>query len=429
MKKIVLGYETIDPVTGAGWNFNGRLEPSSLEMSTEQMKNENRFTMMVYNTIIRPHTNQSDLWNSTLFHSANDSTVVRKNVKDIHDEHYFYPIMMGHLQVYVNYTDKISISNKVRNDLCTDRATLLLVFHLEGYVKYELEKIKALIEALNVPKKNVVLIHADYNTEKYQSMPFLYEPVNPFPYWVKKKYFEIATYTPKYLALCYNRTLRPYRVWFLGKLYREKLIDNINFSLGSPRSNNPNLSLETYVKRHNASHFSNDLRPDEIDFLLRHENVSTDSLDLIANNPAQMIVPTDYETSFVSLITETLVDHDLMFFSEKIYKPIAVGHPFIVLGNPGMLKKLRTFGFKTFHEFWDESYDLEQDLNLRMNKIISILHTLNKKSVIELQDMRHRMQSILIHNQKLLKDNYPDDSLYGDQTEIKDVLLRILETK
>jgi hypothetical protein len=212
-------------------------------------------------------------------------------------------------------------------------------------------------------------------------------------------------------------------------LHRAGLLPNINFSLGSTRANNLSLSMEDYIVAHNKSHFKNSITNEEIQFLLTCENTSTDQLNLIENNPAQMVVLDDYKTSFVSLITETLTDADIMFFSEKIYKPISVGHPFIVLGNPKMLQMLRQFGFKTFSDYWDESYDLEEDLEQRMIKIISIMHELNSKPVVELVAMRESMKNILEHNQKLLNEKYPINSEFGDQTEIKDILLRYTERK
>ena len=45
------------------------------------------------------------------------------------------------------------------------------------------------------------------------------------------------------------------------------------------------------------------------------------------------------------------------FITEKTFRPIACGHPFIVLGNNNILKTLHDLGFETFGSLWDESYD------------------------------------------------------------------------
>ena len=38
-------------------------------------------------------------------------------------------------------------------------------------------------------------------------------------------------------------------------------------------------------------------------------------------------------------------------------------HPFVMVSKKGTLKYLRDIGFKTFGDFWDESYDDEEDDN------------------------------------------------------------------
>ena len=49
--------------------------------------------------------------------------------------------------------------------------------------------------------------------------------------------------------------------------------------------------------------------------------------------------------------------------SEKIYKPLAYQHPFVVYGSEGTLRYLKRNGFETFSNLWDESYDdVENDL-------------------------------------------------------------------
>jgi hypothetical protein len=41
-------------------------------------------------------------------------------------------------------------------------------------------------------------------------------------------------------------------------------------------------------------------------------------------------------------------DSSNLFLTEKTFKPLALGMPFIVIGNPYILKRLRSLGYKTF---------------------------------------------------------------------------------
>ena len=49
--------------------------------------------------------------------------------------------------------------------------------------------------------------------------------------------------------------------------------------------------------------------------------------------------------------------NDTGFLTEKTFKPIMYGHPFILVTHPGALERLRKLGFETFPEWFDEGYD------------------------------------------------------------------------
>jgi hypothetical protein len=50
--------------------------------------------------------------------------------------------------------------------------------------------------------------------------------------------------------------------------------------------------------------------------------------------------------------------------------------PFILLGAARSLQHVKDMGFKTFGEFWDETYDLELDDKQRFNKIMSVIESI-----------------------------------------------------
>jgi hypothetical protein len=65
-----------------------------------------------------------------------------------------------------------------------------------------------------------------------------------------------------------------------------------------------------------------------------------------------------YKNSLLSFVTETIFSYYGLFITEKIFKPIVAGHPFIVLGQPGILSFLQELGYKTNFYGIDSSYDL-----------------------------------------------------------------------
>ena len=69
-----------------------------------------------------------------------------------------------------------------------------------------------------------------------------------------------------------------------------------------------------------------------------------------------------YETSQLTVVTESHFDQTGgMFITEKTFRPLLVGHPFMILGQKGTLEKLRSWGFETNFNGLDQSYDSVED--------------------------------------------------------------------
>jgi hypothetical protein len=103
--------------------------------------------------------------------------------------------------------------------------------------------------------------------------------------------------------------------------------------------------------------------------------------------------------------------------SEKTYKAIKMGMPFInFTSRPGILKHLRSLGFKTFNPIIDESYDyptfqhnstdpevLEKQYHDRFRKLLKELNRICAMSKQELEKLWNDCQPIVLHNLDLLR--------------------------
>jgi hypothetical protein len=83
-----------------------------------------------------------------------------------------------------------------------------------------------------------------------------------------------------------------------------------------------------------------------------------------------------YSDTYFSLVTETVFDYPYSFRTEKIWKPVAIGHPFIVASNAGYYRDLHRLGFKTFGHVVDESFDLIENNQDRLNRISQVVNDL-----------------------------------------------------
>jgi hypothetical protein len=86
------------------------------------------------------------------------------------------------------------------------------------------------------------------------------------------------------------------------------------------------------------------------------------------------LTPEPYVDTYFSLVTETIcAESPYSFRTEKIAKPLAVGHPFIVAANAGFYRDLHRLGFQTFGHVIDESFDSIDNAQDRLDRITNIV--------------------------------------------------------
>lgn len=119
----------------------------------------------------------------------------------------------------------------------------------------------------------------------------------------------------------------------------------------------------------------------------------------------------DYLKSYINLVTETEFEGNILFFTEKIVKPIISYQPFIVLSNPYYLKELKSMGFKTFSSIIDESYDDEVNDDVRLQKIFNEIERISKLSLEDMADLYKSVLHICIYNRNHLEKLSKQDVL------------------
>ena len=104
-----------------------------------------------------------------------------------------------------------------------------------------------------------------------------------------------------------------------------------------------------------------------------------------------------YIDTYFSLVTETVCDYPYSLRSEKIYKPIAMGHPFVAVANCGFYRDLRNAGFQTYHSLIDESFDTIDNNQDRLDRIAQVVKDL---CASDLNEFLVAAQSISKYNQQ-----------------------------
>jgi hypothetical protein len=109
-------------------------------------------------------------------------------------------------------------------------------------------------------------------------------------------------------------------------------------------------------------------------------------------------LPLHYSECFVAIVNETRFAQPTANFSEKILNTVRAFRPFVLFAPPKTLEYFRLLGFKTFGDFWDESYDYCENHEQRLMKIFKVIDYIDSLSLNETRDILAKMAPILEHN-------------------------------
>ena len=104
-----------------------------------------------------------------------------------------------------------------------------------------------------------------------------------------------------------------------------------------------------------------------------------------------------FYNSWLHIVTETYQVNGQTFFSEKIFKPIIYWQPFILIGAQYDLRSFRSFGYKTFHGIIDESYDVIQNSEERLEACIKEIERIINLSDEDIAKLYNDCYEILTH--------------------------------
>jgi hypothetical protein len=107
-----------------------------------------------------------------------------------------------------------------------------------------------------------------------------------------------------------------------------------------------------------------------------------------------------YAQTRFDVVLETLFDDTRWHLTEKIFRPIACAKPFVLVSTPGALQYLRSYGFETFGDVIDESYDDIVDPVARLQAVTDLLADLNCRDTTELDQIESRCKEIAQRNQQ-----------------------------
>jgi len=261
---------------------------------------------------------------------------------------------------------------------CNDQEPLDYKYY-ERYKFNEQSAWNTLLESCSIYKINqnlktypniydqTLLLHSEQrsmNLETYKKNDFI-----TIYYWchalLARDWFRYAEYIninkkTKKTFLIYNRAwagTREYRLKFADLLIDYNIVNDCQTSIVFVDQN-------TYYKNYKLTNSQWQPLHHFEQYFQNNITSSTSSADFTVE---------DYCATDIEVVLETLFDDDRLHLTEKSLRPIACGQPFILAATHGSLEYLKSYGFKTFSDIIDESYDQIENPEKRLEAIVSLM--------------------------------------------------------
>jgi|TARA_Y100000310_G_scaffold8830_1_gene9351 hypothetical protein len=355
--------------------------------------------------------------------------VNRRTIDNLDVDNNFYPLWSG----CENKLDKSKVEL-----INQGKMKLLLVCDGEALQKMTLDWTVDLIKKFNLDSKQVIFMSYELRSDetykllldefpKLRQCPINVIAMDTYIFEPHFKHFgdlPLPTIDKKpYKYVCYNANAKEYRMFLVTELFRRGLdkqgLISLLFRYGSPEQM--------------SSDFTESLGFDItkgygklVDEYAKTEMVKR--VPLILDQTVEQVDAWDrpvdinhIKNSYFNIITESYMynkslpqSHKTIFeVSEKTYKAL-ICQPFIHLGSYGVLKYLRSMGYKTFPELFDESYD---DIINHTDRLLAVVDSIEKVCKMDDNEFHNiycrEVISKVIHNRELVASKKIKENIWS----------------
>jgi len=197
----------------------------------------------------------------------------------------------------------------------------------------------------------------------------LFDTVRTFTSFKHEFYFSKIEYDfnyPKQVSFCSMSAVH--------KKHRDYIIENLL----------PQFHKSRYAIKYAGQQFGVDLS--NVDFVPKYSDTEdqnyfhVEGYRLFENTtgkklqvrPSQYMPIDIYNISYYNLVAESNHEGSHFFPTEKIWRPILSGIPFVCISTQNSLKRIRDLGFRTYDTVWDESYDSIKNSQQRLEAVTKL---------------------------------------------------------
>jgi len=305
----------------------------------------------------------------------------------------WYPIAFGWFDFSLDYLSLVPYDtlNLVRNG-----SVKILFYYHEGDNPQRIKnRLDLLCNAHDISNDRYIFVSANTIAEKIPGCVYFQDHECFFRYRNRFQQADPVKTFPSYEFLALNRTHKWWRATCMADLFCSGLLDqslwsyNTEITSGDKFCDNP-IEIDSIPT----------LRQGVKEFIKSGPYFVDGSNDADHNNHHRVNTNLFF-TTYMSLILETHFDADQSggtFLTEKTFKVIKYGHPFVMIGPRNSLSQLRSDGYRVFDNVIDNSYDEIIDNTQRWNAAKHTIMDIKQRGVSEIAKL---CQADVQHNRDL----------------------------
>jgi hypothetical protein len=309
----------------------------------------------------------------------------------------WYPVAFSWFDFNCNYFSLLSTT--VKEKLINREIKILFYYH-EGDNPLSIEKhLHNMQISQLLPEGCYHLVSANSSANLLNNATYFSEHEFFFRHVNRKQRLLDYSHTRTHEFTALNRTHKWWRAAVMSDLQLQGVLSNSLWSYNSIAVDNEEDDNKGYKEN-----------PIEVDIPSRHWRRQMhkfvldgpyycDQLDKDQQNDHHYVNTDLYTRSYFQIILETHVDVDQSggtFLTEKTWKPIKFGQPFVVIGPVGSLSILREKGYRVFDGVLDNSYDTIENNTERYLAVRNLLLSMREQGIAELFE---RCRDDIKHNQ------------------------------
>jgi hypothetical protein len=310
----------------------------------------------------------------------------------------FYPVGIGFFDFGIDYFAMMSAQVL---DLCRTNKLKILFYYHEGDNPYlERDRLDALCYEHELPNSCYCFVSG--NTEANKIDRFVYFADHELFYWRSAVVWnkqEMPGCEPhlnprsrQFTAL--SRLHKWWRATAMSYMHRQRLLENSYWSYNTLDHNDVYEENPIELSRFQGL-------PSYLDRFMAGAPYTADTQSEEEHNSHWTLVREHFDDSYCNLVLETLYsaeDSHGAFLSEKTFKPIRHGQPFMIFGTANSLATLRQLGYRTFDHAINNRYDYEPNNTTRFIKTVEEVERI---SSLDMHGWYEACWDDLVHNQQL----------------------------